>query len=198
MTPTELVHVLLEDDSEADDFLDRHVDMIADKYQQIGGDRDWWTYGGTFYNPAQSTILHIPGLEGEGLEDKSSWDMELTPEDLEAINQQFPPDIDPDDPTYDLNADDREEAQEARKQAKADAFNRDRKIRVYRFLDDNIEDWGDQLDDLRAQMPEGEFDALPNFAKWIEIGNHWGFDELDPYPDRYTKEELEKYLGLKS
>ena len=42
MTPTEIVQRLLE--GEEDDFLERHVDMIADQYQQISGDRDWWAW----------------------------------------------------------------------------------------------------------------------------------------------------------
>ena len=84
MTPTEIVQRLLE--GEEDDFLERHVDMIADQYQQISGDRDWWAYGGTFYNPVKNEIVHIDGLEGSGIKDVEPWDVELDEQQTAAIN----------------------------------------------------------------------------------------------------------------
>ena len=88
MTPTEIVQRLLE--GEEDDFLERHVDMIADQYQQISGDRDWWAYGGTFYNPVKNEIVHIDGLEGSGIKDVEPWDVELDEQQTAAIMADYP------------------------------------------------------------------------------------------------------------
>lgn len=198
-TAERIVESLLENEPvDPKDFLDRHGDELENAWEHISGDRDAWTYGGAFYNPVKEEIVYIPGLESEGIRDYEADDFELTEQEMAEIMAQFPEAIDPEFPEYgDDNEREREDAIEAKKQWKADEANDIRKMTVYRFLDEPV-DWPeDDLDAIRQQFDPGVFDSLPSAAQWIEIGNYRGFHELDHYPEKYTKAEMEKYLNRK-
>ena len=195
MTPTEIVQRLLE--GEEDDFLERHVDMIADQYQQISGDRDWWAYGGTFYNPVKNEIVHIDGLEGSGIKDVEPWDVELDEQQTAAIMADYP--VVADENGDDENEYERDQVIDSLKCEIASRKNAEEKQTVYRFTDETVhaDEWYN-AEDLARQFEEGQWENFPTYVKWDMIGQHHGYHELDHYPDQFTKEELEKYLGLKS
>jgi hypothetical protein len=169
---------------------------MLNKWEQIGGDLAMLGLtAATGTTCSSSEIVHIDGLEGEGIKDKEPWDIELTPEELAQIEAQFlPQDYDDED----ARERDREEAIDNLKMEKSEAFNDKVAIRVYRFLDEDLgpDDWPKQ-GEIAAQFEEGTWDHMPSAAKWIEVGRYHGFHELDQYPEEWTKEKLSKYLGLK-
>lgn len=191
-----IVARLLEDEAEADDFLERYTAGFT----QVGGDfGDPWAYGGVWYNYATQQIVHCPGLEGEGIEDKSSWDMKLTPEEEAGLLQRFPvvretPEDDDD------NEWERDQARDELLQQKAEAANAAVSLPVYRFDDDEyIGDWEEYFPEIIAQFgAKGQemWDSWPRYQQWIAIAEYKGYHEMDSYPDRYTKAELSKYLEI--
>jgi hypothetical protein len=193
-----IVNVLLEsDDVDPKSFTSRHSDTIYNTWEQVDGDVDWWEYGGTFHNLGQGQLVHIPGIEGAGLKDWSSWDITLTPEDEAALLAQFPVEIDPEFPEHgDDNERAREDAEEKLKDERAEQENANRQMPVYRWTDDYIEDYLERLDKTLtfAGMSYEEFDNLPLGGKWAALGQMLGYHEFDDSPDRYTWEELDKYL----
>lgn len=186
----------MDDGVDPKEWLDDNSEEMLNKWEQIGGDfGDPWVYGGDWYNQFKHEIVHIDGLESEGIKDKEPWDVELTPEELAAIETQFSPE------EYDNEDDrerDKEEAIDNLKMQKSDAFNLLVEIPVYRFLDEELtpDDWPDQ-EAIAGQFGEGEWDHMSTAGKWIEVGRYHGFHELDHYPDKFTKAKLSEYLGLK-
>jgi hypothetical protein len=195
--PEKIVSALLEDEFEdPKEFMDRNSEEMLNKWEQIAGDSDAWTHGGSWFNPFKQEIVHVNGLEGEGLKEVDSYDLELDPQEEAKLNADFPPFIDPDFPEDgDQNERDREIEKESILAAKADKINTEIKIPVYRFLDEELDDWPQQ-DLIAAQFEEGFWDKLSTADKWIEVGKWHGFQELDAHPDSFTKAELSKYLGL--
>lgn len=197
-----IVAHLLEDDR---DRVDAEVDDFIARYEpgwtQVGGDfGSPWEYGGTWYHWTRKDILHCPGLEGQGLEDKASWDMTLTPEEEAALLAQFP--VLDDGDGVDENERDRDDAREEQLQAKADAFNAARKLPVYSFSEDPIawleKDWADAIPELIGQWGEegpAIWERMPLHQKWIALAECKGWYEFDHYPDHCTKAELRKRLG---
>ncbi len=90
----------------------------------------------------------------------------------------------------------REDAIEAKKQERADEKNAARKVHVYRWLDDHIEDYADHIPEILRQMDMSieQFNALPIGAQWSALGSVIGYNEFDDYPDTYTQAELDAYL----
>lgn len=195
--PEKIVSALLEDGEPEDpkEFMDRNAEDMLNKWEQIGGDfGDPWVHGGSWFNLFQQEIVHIRGLEGEGIKDKEPWDIELTPEELAHIEAQFLPQDYEDE---DARERDKEEAIDSLKMQKSEAFNETVAVPVYRFLDEELgqDDWPDQTL-LARQFDAGVWDTLSTAHKWLEVGEYYGFHELDDYPDNFTKAELSKYLGL--
>jgi hypothetical protein len=194
-TAERIVIALLEtDEFDPKSFTARHSDAIYNTWEQVDGDVDWWEHGGTFHNPGLSTMLHI---DSSGLKDWSSWDIKLKPEDEAAILAQFPEQIDPEYPEGgDENERAREDAIEAKKQERADEKNAARKVHVYRWLDDHIDDYADHIPEVLQQMDMSieQFNAMPLGAQWAALGSIVGYHEFDDYPDTYTQAELDAYL----
>jgi len=197
----QIVDVLLEagdDDVDPKAFTARHADAIYNTWEQVDGDVDWWEYGGTFHNPGLGQLVHIPGIESAGLKDWASWDITLTPEDEAALLAQFPVDKLPEDPdSEDYNEHDREQAADKLRDERAEQKNANRKMPVYRWSDDYIQDYADQLPGVLEQMnnmPIEEFNELPLGAQWSAIGQVVGYHEFDDTPDNYTWAELDAYL----
>lgn len=201
--PEHIVRALLESTEEEDpkEYVTRNHDAIdrQTNWHQIDGDfGDAWAYGGSWQDSFSTDILHIDGLEGEGLKDVEAWDIELTDEDMAPILAQFP--MDQDDPnTINDNERDRDEAIDSLKQQKADADNEAQEVTVYHFLDEPIDndDWPD-LVAVREMMDmsEEDFDSLSTASKWLMVGQHYGFHELDHQPDKTTKAQLSKRIGI--
>lgn len=194
-----IVDRLLEND--ADEFIERNWDNLDEfPWKQIGGDfGDAWTYGGDWYHQPSRMIVHIAGLEGEGIKDVESWDIKLSPEELAAIEAQFPRANDDPDIVND-NENNRDEAIENLKCEKAEARNKAVEMPVYRFLDEPLDDWvTDKIPSIVDSMFNGDMDLwneLPDAQKWLAVGQHLGFEELDHAPDRFSKEALSKYLKI--
>jgi hypothetical protein len=193
-----IVKRLLEtDEVDPKEFISQNSDEMWDVWEQVDGDMDWWTYGGTFHNAAQEMMVHVPGLESAGIKDIDPWDIELSEEELAQINAQFPVRVDPEFPEDgDENEDAREEAIDALKTKKAEEATAARKMPVYRWLDDHIEDYADKFPGLAEQMGVTleEIENMPLGAKWSMLMQAYGPDEFDSDPDRYTYEEIKKYL----
>jgi hypothetical protein len=200
-TPEKVVEALLEMDDGVDpkEWLDQNSEEMLNKWEQIGGDfGDPWAYGGDWYNPFKHEILHIDGLEGEGVKEVDAYDLEATPEEKAKLLQDFPVLVDPEDPGGgDQNERDREIEEESILAARADKLNSEIQMTVYRFLDEDIgpDDWPKQ-DEIAAQYDEGVYANMPTSAKWLEVGRYHGFHELDHYPEKFTKAKLSEYLGL--
>lgn len=197
--PEKVVEALLEMDDGVDpkEWLDQNSEEMLNKWEQIGGDfGDPWVHGGDWYNQFSHMIVHIDGLEGEGIHDKEPWDIELTPEELAPIMAAFP-ESDDDPNTINDNERQRDEAIENLKLQKSEAFNERVEIPVYRFLDEELtpDDWPDQ-EAIASQFEEGAWDHMSTAGKWIEVGRHHGFHELDHYPERWTKAKLSEFLGI--
>jgi hypothetical protein len=191
----QIVDVLLEaDEIDPKNFFDRHAGALFNLWEQTGGDRDWWTYGGTFHNPGLGEMLHVSGMEQEGLKEIEHWDIELTPEEQAQLEVDYPVKIDPDFPEDgDENERDRDLAKETIQMHHADQLNENRKIHVYRWTDDFIEDWADKFDDISRSIGT-QVSELPLPAQWEAIGDYFGWEELDYSPTMMTKAELEKLL----
>lgn len=206
--PEQIVYKLLEDQPPEDQepeldaasakaWLQTHGEDMLNKFEQIGGDYgDPWLYGGSWHNHYTGDIVHINGLEGEGVRERHYDDEKLTPEELAAIYAQFPKEAD-DPQVINDNERDRDEAIDALKLSKYEAREANQKLPVYRFCDEEIgeDEWPDQIS-IRSQFDPGVYDEMPTAQKWLEIGQYHGFHELDHYPDSYTKAELSKYLGV--
>jgi hypothetical protein len=193
--PERIVEALLEtDEVDPKAFVGARGDQMYDVWVQIDGDVDWWEFGGTFHNEQQGLLAHVVGLDSANLKDWASWDIKLTPADLEAINAQFPVDIDPEWPEGgDQNERAREDAVEKLKDERAEQKNANRKMPVYRWTDDAITDFSDRFEQI-ADHYEVPFEELTLGQKWAAIGQILGYDEMDSYPEKYTWEELNKYL----
>lgn len=197
-TAERIVTVLLESDEiDPKAFVASRGDEMFNVWEQVDGDMDWWEYGGTFHNEGLGEMAHIPGTEASELKDWASWDIKLTPEDEAAILAQFPVLIDPEYPEGgDDNEQAREDAAEKLREERAEQKNANRKMPVYRWTDDFIEDYIDRLDrNLQyAGMSREEFDELPIGAKWAALGQMLGYYEFDDSPDSYTYAEIDAYL----
>ncbi len=73
-------------------------------------------------------------------------------------------------------------------------------LEVYRFSvtdDPSKESWVD-IEHVAAfvGMDVEDFQEQPFANQWIDIGSYYGFNELDSYPDKFTKAELSEYLGV--
>jgi hypothetical protein len=194
--PERIVETLLEADDNIDfrSFLDRNTQAMYDVWEQVDGDVDWWTYGGTFHNPGRGEMVHVAGLEGEGLKEIEHWDIELTDEEMAQINADYPVKIDPDFPEDgDENERDREMAVDSLKSHRADELNANRKVHVYQWTDDFIEDWADKFDDISNSVGE-RIEELELPGQWCAIGQYFGWDELDHSPTLMTRAEIEKLL----
>lgn len=194
-TAERIVDVLLEsDEPDFKAFLDRNTNEIYNVWEQTGGDVDWWTYGGTFHNPGLGEMVHVVGLEGEGIKDTSHYDFELTDEEMAKINAEYPVKIDPEFPDDgDENERDREMAVEDVQTAKYNEWEANLKVAVYRWTDDFIEDWADKFDEMSNSFgtPISEL-SLPE--QWQAIGEHFGWEELDFSPVKMTKPQIEALL----
>lgn len=190
-----IVDVLLEsDDVDPKAFTARHSDQIYNTWEQVGGDVDWWEFGGTFHNEGLGQLVHVPGIEAGGLKEWSSWDIKLTPADEAAISVQFPKQIDPDYPEDgDENEQAREDAYEKLREERAEKKNADRRMPVYRWLDDNIEDYASHFEEVERQTQE-PITSLGLGAQWDILGQIIGYHEFDDQPDRYTYAEIDAYL----
>jgi hypothetical protein len=179
------------------DYMKQNAAMAGDRWEHIDGDTHAWTYGGTYYNPAQHMLVHMDGLD-DNVKEYWANEMELTPEEQAALLAQFPVLVDPEYPQGgDENELDRERAEDDLKEKKAEAANDARKQRVYRASVDEVRDadW-DEVPRLRADLEDGVWDSMNDAAKLCMIASHYGWEELDAHPDLYTKAELEKYLGM--
>jgi hypothetical protein len=194
-TAQRIVEALLEaDEVDPKRFTARHSDTIYNTWEQVDGDVDWWNHGGTFYNPGLHTLIHV---DSSGLKDWAAWDIKLKPEDEAEILAQFPVNIDPEWPEGgDDNERAREQAIDDRRQEIADEKNAARKVHVYRWLDDHIEDYSSHIPEVLQQtgMSIEQFNAMPIGAQWAALGMVIGFAEFDSYPDTYTEAELNDYL----
>ncbi len=136
-----IVKTLLENEEDPKDYVTRNREAIekGTNWHQIDGDSgDPWAYGGTWQDSISTDIIHIDGLEGEGLKEIDAWDIELTDEEEAAINAQFP--FDQDDPNV-INDNERarDDAIDALKQQKAEAATEAQQVSLYHFLDEPIE-----------------------------------------------------------
>jgi hypothetical protein len=194
-TAQRIVETLLEaDEVDPKRFTARHSDAIYNTWEQVDGDVDWWNEGGTFHNPGLNMLIHV---DSSGLKDWAAWDIKLKPQDEAEILAQFPVKIDPEWPEGgDENEQARDDATENRRQEIADEKNAARKVHVYRWLDDHIQDYLGRLDQTLtfAGMSYEEFDNLSLGAKWAVLGQMLGYAEFDSYPDTYTEAELDAYL----
>jgi hypothetical protein len=199
--PEKIVKNLIEGDDVFKDFMGRHGQDLSNQFEQVGGDRDAWRYGGEFYRHSDGTIIYFRGLEGEGIPEYSSWDIELKPGDPEydAILERFPKALD-DPETINDNERDRDEAIENLKQARADAKNEAVTMRVFRFTDDYDEsDWEANVDGLIRLfgITREAWNEFTNAAKLLALARFLGPEEMDDYPEMYKKDELSKFLGVK-
>jgi len=192
--------------------------LLAQDYEeraeQIDGDMGSpWTYGGAWKSPhSEDDIFYIRGLEGEGIKDVESWDIEV-PEAVEAafIREAFGRDVpyrrvsdfenitDPDDPGRYLYRDEEGEVEdklEEYRTQEAERRNAAITMPVYHFLDDyNDSDYDDENLKESSGMSDEDWAQIPDSAKLIEYGRYHGFEELDSYPEKYTKAELAKLLN---
>jgi hypothetical protein len=190
-----IVDVLLESDEiDPKGFFDRHAGALFNLWEQTGGDRDWWTYSGTFHNPGLGEMMHVAGLEHEGIKELTHWDFELTDDERAQINVDYPVKIDPDFPEDgDENERDRESAVEDIQTQKYDQWVENLKVHVYRWTDDFIDDWTDDFEAIGQSMGVNMTElSLPE--QWQAIGEYKGWEELDYSPVMMTKAELEKLI----
>jgi hypothetical protein len=194
--------VAAEREAELDDFVSDYVKQnaatVGDRWEHIDGDTYVWTYGGTYYNPAHRMLVHMDGLDGNV---KEFWanEMELTPEEQAALLAKFPVQVDPEYPEGgDENELERERAEDDLKENKAEAANAARKQRVYRSSVDEFHDRDWNLNQVLDGIENGAevLAGMNDAQKWCLIGQTFGWEELDSYPDLYTKAELEEYLGM--
>jgi hypothetical protein len=202
-TATRIVDVLLEagDGIDFKAFLDRNSEPLHNHYEQIGGDfGNPWESGGQWFNPFKSELVVIKGLEGEGMRDYEIDDFEISDEELAALQAEYPVKIDPEFPEYgDENERYRDEARDNILQAKADQANRDYKMSVYRFLDEEFHpgEWENDIDQVKQNWGEQQhiWDTLPREQQWLALGDVKGWEEFDPAPEQFTRAELKAYLG---
>jgi len=211
----EIVRHLLED--EEDDFDVKDVtDPIGEGdswWEQIEGDYgDPWEYGGTWYNPVTHTMLHFEGLETmEQLEigEIKSEDVEVPPQVMAKIDQQFPPDyVDPDG---DLEWQQRQRNDNERKRdqlidqykvARAAFLNERKKFPWYEIgvpESGKLEQWMDAKVPNVAQMhglSEQEFRALPLANQIIAFVGYLGIDEFGS-KFMMSKREAEQKLKMR-
>lgn len=170
-----------EDEFSVKDALD--VSPMQSYFEQIDGDfGDPWLYGGSWYTPVDNQIVHFEGTEQE--QEFGEDDVEVSERVLARINQIE-------------DEQERETVLDRLKFEMARRMNEKRSFPVYRFDADPLDSW---MDANKVIGPVGisrkEFDALPLANQLLEVGRYYGFHELDPSPDRYTRAELSKYLGI--
>lgn len=198
-----VVDVLLEmeDGIDPKEYLDQNAEEMINKWEQIGGDfGDPWVHGGDWFNLFKREIIHIDGLEGEGINEIDEYDLETTVDDDAMLLREYPVKIDPEFPEDgDENERDRNLAKSTLLTDRAEKMNQKIAVTVYRFLDEDItdDDWPDQ-EAIKSSMDmdDDAWADMPTASKWIEIGRHHGFHELDHYPEKWTKEQLSKFLGI--
>lgn len=194
-TAEHVVEALLENDEfDAKKFAISRSDQIYNAWEQVGGDVDWWTYGGTFHNPGTGEMMHISGLEGEGIKDLTHWDFELTDAERAQIEVDYPVKIDPEFPDDgDENERDRDMAVEDYQERHYENWKKNLKVTVYRWGDDHIEDWSDKFDDVSQGMGE-RVEEMPLAGQWEAIGQYFGWEELDCSPVMMTKDQIEAII----
>jgi hypothetical protein len=193
--PERIVKALLEaEEFDPKGFTTRHTQTIYNVWEQVGGDVDWWTYGGTFHNPGTGEMMHIAGLESEGIKDLSHWDFELTDSERAQIETDYPVKIDPEFPDDgDENERDRGMAVEDYQEKHYENWKNNLKVSVYRWGDDHVEDWADKFDDISNSMG-ARVDELSLPEQWQAIGEYFGWEELDFSPVMMTKEQIEAII----
>jgi hypothetical protein len=126
-------------------------------------------------------MLHVPGLENCELKDWSGWDIDLTPDQMDQINAKFPVNIDPEWPEGgDQNENERERAISDLKDEIAEQKNVARKMKVYRWPDDGIDDFEQHFETVENQTGQ-PLSEIPLGVQWAELGQILGFEELDKY-----------------
>lgn len=165
-------------------------------FVQIGGDfGDAWVYGGTWYSKANDQLIHIDGLDGNGITDVEASDPKvdkrLTPADYDRIAK-------------DLNAENDEHwegAEDTIRLEYASVVNDERQMPYFRVggeSDQTIEnDWADDIVEIKAQFDNGEelWAKMPPAQKLAALADHKGWHEFDYYAEKATKAELSEILG---
>ena len=69
---------------------------------------------------------------------------------------------------------------------------------AYRFhVEPELDSWVDEAGIKEtAGISDEEWSEMPMYAKWLAVGQYYGFAELDSYPHSYTKASLSKMLGV--
>ena len=170
------------------------------RWVQVGGDfGDPWEYGGYWHNAALGQVLVLTGLEGEGVREREAWHFDV-PEHVRAqLRLNYPENFenDPYDRAYEQALDDWQSAQ-------AEAHNQAIALPVHRFgaeerLAGDNDGWptaGDINSICRSLgISAEEWAEMPPYAQWISVGEHYGWHELDCYPEPFTKQALKQFLG---
>lgn len=196
--------------------------MIADvgatnTYTQIDGDfGDAWLYGGTWYNSYRErtnktdSLIHIDGLEGEGLSDYDTSDQRVEKEFNEPEWQaKYNLHIEMQKDAEEIGNDDAEEIERIQDVAKdeilteiADALNAGRALRVYmtNVNDDPNEEYY-VTNGLQSMLQSCGLDheawiKMDKAGQWVVVAQYYGWDNLDSYPTKMTKSQLSDRLGI--
>lgn len=175
------------------------LSVPAEKIEQIGGDRSPWEYGGTWHDPLRQWLIHVDGLDAEGIEDTDPDNVEVPDEVVRRIIREHGGN--PDQPLR-AQPDIEDEVTEALREWQVEeAWRRDQQeVRqpVYVCTDD-FEDW--MQPDLEAALRD--FDPAihrqitrDDQQKIILVAGRIGWGEMDPSPERYSKVELARFLGI--
>lgn len=158
----------------------------SNEWEQISGDYgDPWVYGGSWFNAAQSQVIHFNGIETEG--------GEIDSDDIEVPATMLAK-LPPEQPGWYDNRE-RDEAIEWYKIAKADFLNARKPYDFYLIPvdmeDTELPDW------MKKYENPNEYDGWNELSlpqKLIEIGGHIGMNEIGE-PMKMSHLEAQKFLG---
>lgn len=165
-------------------------------YEQIGGDYgDPWAYGGVWFNSVTGQLVATEGCEDDDDVDAGdkAVDSMLTHADYVSVLDAL---------SIDVNNEWENTLDDVR-QKYADSLTSSRAYKVYRTTVDSDEviesDWADHVAAIKSEnnISDDDWAAMQPAAKEAEIATRVGWIEFDHYPDKYTKKELEKMLGLR-
>lgn len=187
----------LAEDIDDEDFGDDIKDVIEigqeDHWQQVEGDANPWVWGGTWYNPAENSLLHFDGIDQDGVKEIEDTDVEVPEQIMAKIKAKVhDPYLDTDEAKEDpawlqrmLRHEENEiELMANRYQvARAEFLNNRLQHKFWLIHVCPPDDWilRHYTDRVKAQFDEetqAQFDAWPVYLKLIEIGRYIGFNEI--------------------
>lgn len=186
---TEIVRRITEADDDDFDLKDVMDVGQEDYWQQIDGDANPWVYGGSWYNPARSTIIHFDGIE---------YDKDMEPDDV-PVPQQMLVKLPPEQEDWRENHG-RDKTIRDYQYARAEFLNA-RKQRTFWEIDvrgDMLPNhWIKYEDHSPTGMTDEDWQRMNLPQKLIELGRYFGFDEIGGQ-FKLNYKEAQRMLGAKN